>query len=143
MANGVNPLDHPTRQDDAEIHLVISFSQDCPVDRPFPFETILWVHSFEPPFPIRRSFSRIETVNAVPLLGEVQHASVRNAPDPAARASQLLCFSQVGFAEPQAFLCALPISNAPCRTDHLPRTAPPLSLHIPLQFTAPDSPPRT
>src|SRR5260370_5206375 len=139
MANGVNPLDHPTRQDDAEIHLVISFSQDCPVDRPFPFETILWVHSFEPPFPIRRSFSRIETVNAVPLLGEVQHASVRNAPDPAARASHLLCFSQVGFAEPQAFVFALAISNVFARSRPLPRPPRPYSLPISLTVPTPHS----
>src|ERR1700733_2541269 len=138
MASGVDPLDHAIWQRDAEIHLILSFFQYCLFDRPFPFETILWVHPFEPLFPFRRPFSRIEAVNAIPLFGEMHCAAIRYIPGPASSTSQLLSFSQISFGESQRFLRTLAVSNVLGGTEHLPGTARRVYLQIALTVNDPN-----
>src|SRR5260370_8935099 len=103
MADGVNPLDHAIRQNDTEIHVVIGFLQNCPLNRALPFKTIVRVDAFEPLFPHRRSLIWIKTVNPVPLLGEVYCTAIRRIPAPTARLSSSLRFSQLSFASPPTF----------------------------------------
>src|SRR5260370_33089157 len=95
MAHRANPLDLATRQDNAEIHVVISFIQDCSLDCFFPLNAILGVDAFEPSFPRRGPLSRIKSVNPIPLLGKVCCAATYYIPDPATRESQPLRLGQI------------------------------------------------
>src|SRR5437879_4358791 len=85
MAGRVDVFDRPVRKKDSELHLVIRFLTDCPLDCLLPPGTILRMNALEPLFPRWHALFWIKAIYAIPLRGKMQGFPSRHSPNPTAR----------------------------------------------------------
>jgi len=77
MANSVDPPHLSVRKKNAELLIIMGSFDDCSFDRARSLRVILWVDAFDIFFPGGRSFSWIEAIDLVKLLGEMLRLSIR------------------------------------------------------------------
>src|SRR5258708_12834489 len=82
MADGVDVFDSAVRKKDSEFHFVIRLFTDCSLDCPLPLGAILRMNTLQPFFPVRHAFCWIETIYAIPFLGQMHRVSSLYLPDP-------------------------------------------------------------
>src|ERR1700680_4069818 len=68
------------------------------------FRSIFRMNTFEPLLPIGHAVFRVEPIDAIPLIGEMQRLLTRYAPAPAPGMCESLRFCQITFAAPQSVL---------------------------------------
>src|SRR6266404_178345 len=95
MAHGMNPLDLSVGKQNPELYVVIRLVTNCTFDCSLQLASILRMHSLEPFFPARHSFSRIKSVDAVPFLRKMQCVPSCYLPSPTAHVPEALCFRKV------------------------------------------------
>src|ERR1700694_4045359 len=98
MANGVDVCDRPVGKKDSVFHFVIRRFSDCSIDCPLPLGSILRMNALQPFFPSRRALFWIESMYAVPFLGQMQGVSSRYPPGPTPGVREPLRFRQVRLA---------------------------------------------
>src|SRR5580658_8931582 len=95
MANGVNIFNSAVREKDSEFHIVFRLLADGSIDDSLPPVAILWVKALEPFFPTRHALFWIETIDPIPLIGQMQGIPSRHLPDPTSGVREPLCFIEV------------------------------------------------
>src|ERR1700730_3596888 len=123
MTDGENVSERPVGKQDPEFHFVIRRFRDCPINCFCPLGSILRMNALQPFFPIGRALFWIETIYAIPLVGQVQHYPSLNPPNPTPHMGEPLCLRQITFAPAQRFCCTVALATG--RLQHLVR---------PLQF---------
>src|SRR3984893_3200396 len=68
------------------------------------FRSIFRMNTLQPLLPIGHAVFRVEPIDAIPLVGEVQRLLTRYTPDPTAGMCESLRFCQITFAPPQSVL---------------------------------------
>src|SRR5438067_6917350 len=101
MASRVDMSNGPGRKQDSEVQTIVRFLTDRSIDRSLPLISILGMNPLQSLLPARHTPFRVEAVDAVPFLGQMQGASFRYLPDPTASMCEPLRFRQVAFAPAQ------------------------------------------
>src|SRR5258708_24967097 len=117
MANSVDVFDRAVGKKDPEFYIVMGFFKDRSLDCPLPLGSICRMDPLETLFPNRHALCRIEPINPVPFLGQVNCVPSRYLPDPTARMSDPLRFRQVTLASPQRFSRPLAFGDI-CNRSH-------------------------
>src|SRR6267154_2872965 len=117
MADRLDVFDRTVRKKDSKFHFVIGLFTDCSIDCPLPLGSILRMDAVQPFFPTRHALFRIETIDAIPFLGEMRGFSSRHPPDPTPRMREPLRFGQVNLAPAQRFFRLLGCGDVDRRPD--------------------------
>src|SRR5271167_626833 len=98
MAYGMDVFERAIRQKYPEFNVVFRLFADGSVDYPLPPGAILGMKALKPFLPTRHTLFWIETIDAVPFIGEVQGVAARHLPDPAPRVREPLGFFKIHLA---------------------------------------------
>src|SRR5258708_15364071 len=111
MADGVEVFESAVRKKNSEFYLVIRLFTDCSIDGPLPLGSILRMDALEPFAPGRWSLVWIESVNAIPFLGEVHGFPSRYPPNPTPHLREPLRFRQMSLAPAQCLFGFFALGN--------------------------------
>src|SRR5260370_32202981 len=98
MADGVSVFDSAVRKKNSVLPFVIRLFTDRSSGCLLPLVSILWMHALQPFFPGREALFRIETIYAMPFLGEMCGLSPCHTPGPTPRVREPLRFRQIRLA---------------------------------------------
>src|ERR1700723_2076257 len=111
MADGSDVFDRAAGKKDPEFHFVVRLFTDCSINCLLPPTSVLRMDALEPQPPSRRALFRLEAIDAIPLVGEMQGVSSRHLPDPATGMREPLGFSQIRLALPLFLFSTLAFGN--------------------------------
>src|SRR5260370_155264 len=98
MADGVSVFDSAVRKKNSVLPFVIRLFTDRSSGCLVPLVSILRMHALQPFFPGREALFRIETIYAMPFLGEMCGLSPCHTPGPTPRVREPLRFRQIRLA---------------------------------------------
>src|ERR1700730_10134143 len=104
MADRLDVFDRTARKKKPEFDVVIRICRHGSIDCCQVFRSIFRMNALQPLLPIGHAVFRIETIDAIPLVGEMQRLLTCYAPDPTAGMCEPLRFCQITFAPPQSVL---------------------------------------
>ena len=107
MANDADVFDGAGWKKDSKFHFVIRFFNDGSLDYPLPPGSILRMNAPQSFSPTGHALCLIETVFAIPFLGQIHRVSSRQPPNPTSRMRERLGFRKITLASPQLFFKAL------------------------------------
>src|SRR5580700_6977831 len=104
MANRLEVFHRTARKKKPEFDIVIRRCCHGSIDCCQVFRSIFWMYTLQPLFRIGHAVLRVEPINAIPLVGEMQRLPTSYPPDPAPGMCESLRFCQITFAPPQSVL---------------------------------------
>src|ERR1700747_23211 len=104
MANRLDVFHRTTRKKKPEFDIVIRLCCHGSIGCFLGFRSVFRMYTLQPLFPIGHGVFRVEPINAIPLVGEMQRLLTSYPPDPAPGMCESLRFCQITFAPPQSIL---------------------------------------
>src|ERR1700689_2056386 len=100
MADRVDVFNPAVRKKNSKLQVVIRLFTDCSFYGSLPAGSIFRMGALQAFFPVWHALFRIELIDAIPFLGEIQRISSQHFPDPTPGVREALRFGKIAFASP-------------------------------------------